>query len=442
MPTKRELKLIVFGAVFLLFIAGCAGGETTTGAPTTPFLGGAGGLEISFLEGNPPTEVTDDGTFPFQTIIILKNVGEQDVKKDEIKLSLIGFLPSQFGITDPTKLKDQTLLEDLSGRKRDADGNIIEPVEAFFTFPDKSDSTKNFNFNDKIAGNNIFVFRADACYKYQTRVKSDVCVLQNQIDVAADAICKPSEPKAVFSSGSPIKVTSFRQNVAGSNKLQLSFDVEHSGSGEVFNSVSIPIPTGVTTAISYLEVAITSTEGASKSVTDALPYVTGAKTALSPISGHQYQANINQAITKIEGAITDLDTSPMTDAAYAAANTKLREAKALLQNVGITGVSCPKDSASRRSNEDMVVIIVDTGLASGANNYKLSCVGGFTDVTGATAKQSGSVKLINGKRTITCTLDLPASRTDFIKPVDITVDFNYAQSADKEVLVKHILTNP
>ena len=347
MTIKRELKLIALSAIFLLFIAGCDGKEAPTGAPTTPFLGGAQGLEINFLEGNPPAEVTDGGTFPFQAIVTLKNTGEQDVKNDKIQLSLFGFLPSQFNPASPdnfdeTKLKDQTLLEDLSGRKRDADGNIIEPVEVFFTFPDKDASSKNFNFKDQIAGNNIFVFRADACYKYQTRVKSDICILQSQIDKGEGAICNPSEAKAVFSSGSPIKVTSFRQNVAGSNKLQLSFDVEHSGSGKVFD----PVP---------------------------------------------------------------------------AAN-------------------CPRDSAGRRATEDQAIVNVDTGLAIAS--YQLKCVG-LSDVAGATtAKQSGNVKLINGKRTITCTLDMPTTRTDFIKPVDITVEFNYAQNVDKEILVKHILTNP
>ena len=316
MTIKRELKLIALSAIFLLFIAGCDGKEAPTGAPTTPFLGGSVGLEINFLEGNPPAEVTDSNTFPFQAIVTLKNVGEHDVARDKIKVSLIGFLPSQFNPASPdnfdeTKLKDQTLLEDLSGRKRDADGNIIEPVEVFFTFPDKDASSKNFNFKDQIAGNNIFVFRADACYKYQTRVKSDICILQSQ-------------------------------NVAGSNKLQLSFDVEHSGSGKVFD----PIP---------------------------------------------------------------------------AAN-------------------CPRDSAGRRATEDQAIVNVDTGLAIAS--YQLKCVG-LSDVAGATtAKQSGNVKLINGKRTITCTLDMPTTRTDFIKPVDITVEFNYAQNVDKEILVKHILTNP
>jgi len=347
MPAKRELKLIALSAVFLLFIAGCGGGEVTTGAPTTPFLGGDESLEIKFLEGNPPAEVTDGGTFPFKAVVSLKNVGEHDVKKDEIKVGLIGFLPSQFNKDsfDETKLKDRILLDDLTGRKRDADGNIIEPVESFVEFPEEA--AKNFNFKDQIAGNNIFVFRADACYKYETRVKSDICILQSQIDVVEGAICKTSEEKDVFSSGSPIKVTSFRQNVAGSNKLHLSFDVEHSGSGKVFD------PT--------------------------------------------------------------------------------------------TMANCPRDSAGRRAAEDKVIINISTGLATPTATvagYQLKCVG-LDDVAGAaTAKQSGNVKLINGKRTMTCTLDMPAARTDFIKPVDIIIEFNYAQNADKEVLVKHILTNP
>ena len=59
MIAKRELRLIAFSAVFLLFIAGCGGGKTPAGAPTTPFLGGTSGLDISFLEGSPPEDVTD-----------------------------------------------------------------------------------------------------------------------------------------------------------------------------------------------------------------------------------------------------------------------------------------------------------------------------------------------------------------------------------------------
>ena len=340
MDRKRN-ELLLFGAVFLLVLAGCKGGDTTSSSLTTPFLGGEGGVEIWFLEGNPPSEVTDDGTFPFQAIVSVKNVGEHDIDANNLNASLIGFLPSQFKSTvsgeefaegDLRKI----LTTALSGRKKDAEGNVIEPVETFITFPT---DTKNFKFSGKLEGNTVFVMRADVCYKYQAKAISELCILQNQIDKASDAICNPTEPKTIFSSGSPIKITSFRENVAGKDKIQFSFDVMHSNAGKVFD----PTPDG-----------------------------------------------------------------------------------------------CPKDPTNIRANEDKVNVTVDTGLSR--KDYDLSCVG-MTKVAGSkTTNQTGNFKLINGKRTMTCTLDLPATRTDFKKPIDITVYFNYGQTADKEVLVKHLVS--
>lgn len=344
MIAKRS-ELVLFGAIFLLVLAGCKSGDTTGSSLTTPFLGGDGGLEIGFLEGNPPAEVTDGGTFPFQAIVSVKNIGEHDIAASTLKASLIGFLPSQFKSTvtgeDFTDADlSKTLATAVTGRKKDAEGNVIEPVETFITFPT---DTKNFKFSSSIQGNTVFIFRADACYLYKAKAISELCILQNQIDKAPDSICNPTEPKNAFSSGSPIKVASFRENVAGKDKVQFSFDVVHSNAGRVFDPA--------------------------------------------------------------------------------------------------TAANCPKDPTARRANEDKVVVTIDTGLSPiGAGGYDLNCVG-MTDFAGAaTAKQSGNFKMVNSKRTMTCTLDLPAARTDFKKPIDITVDFNYGQTADKEVLVKHLIS--
>ncbi len=392
---QKRNELIALGVIFLVLLAGCKGGDSSTGAPTTPFLGGEGKLEIRFLEGNPPSEVTDGGTFPFKAIVGVKNTGETDISRDDMEVSLIGISPNQFNPEAPdnfeeSRLRDRHPPEDVNGRKRDSEGNILEPAEAFVEFPD-DDPNKNFNFKDQIVGNNVFVFRAEACFKYQTKAKVDICVLQNQIDRPDDSLCNPTEAKIIFSSASPVQITSFRQTVAGQNKIQFNFNVEHIGTGHIFDPATTSSSTTTTT--------------------------------LAP------------------GSPTTTSTT-----------TTVRD--------------CPRDAVSRRAKEDKVRVSVDSGLrSSSSGNFNLNCVGlssttttssstttttlapgsptttSTTTTTLGTSKQSGIVKLINGKRTITCTLDLPSTRADFIKPIDITVDFNYLQNADKEVLVKHILTD-
>jgi hypothetical protein len=341
MAKTMNFSWIVVLSSLMLFVAGCdSGSEGPSGAPTTPYLGGGNGLEIGFLEGNPPTEVTDGGTFPFQAVVKLKNVGEDQISPGEISVRLIGFEPGQFNseiIGEQFTGEDlvKGLSTPLDGRRKDAEGNIIEPIETFLTFPTDN---KNFKYSGNVQGNTIFIFRADVCYLYQTKARSELCILQNQIDRAKNAICNPTESKTVFSSGSPVKVEGLRQNVAGSNKLQFSFDVTHSGSGNLFDSSS--------------------------------------------------------------------------------------------------GVSCPKNPTERRTNEGKVKVTVDTRLTTG---YNLNCVGLIKDTVNL-YKASGTLKLVNGKRTVTCTLDLPTTRNDFRNPIDVIVDYNYAQSSDKEVLVKHIIS--
>lgn len=322
MRQKRDVILVVFSVILLLLMAGCTGGKTVAGAPTTPFMGGTQGLEIGFLEGTPPDEVTDGGYFDFQAMVGLKNLGEYDLKRGQVKASLMGFLPSDFNAGGG--LKDINPKDDLTPKQRDSEGNVIEPVETYVIFP--SDTT-SFNFRGNIVGNTPFTFRAEVCYRYQTKAISEICVLENMIDAASDAICKPNDPKIVFSSGSPIQVTSFRQNAIGKDKIQFSLDIVHSGSGSVFD------------------------------------------------------------------ATIDAD--------------------------------CPKDSASRRMKEDKVKVTIDTGLGGALNCAGLG--GG-----------SGFVKLINGKRSITCT-QTGVNIGEYKKSVNIILDFNYLASVDKAVLVKHLL---
>ena len=55
-----------------------------------------------------------------------------------------------------------------------------------------------------------------------------------------------------------------------------------------------------------------------------------------------------------------------------------------------------------------------------------------------TASSSGTVQLVNVKRTVTCTQDLDTTRSDFERNIDITLNFNYLDSVERKVLVKHL----
>jgi hypothetical protein len=57
----RQFSIIAIGIVLMFVLAACNGGgggrDGGGSAPTTPFLEGSKGIEIKFLEGDPPEEV-------------------------------------------------------------------------------------------------------------------------------------------------------------------------------------------------------------------------------------------------------------------------------------------------------------------------------------------------------------------------------------------------
>jgi hypothetical protein len=234
MKFTKNPALVILSISLLIFAAGCNNGNggDTTGSPKTPFLGGTEGLSITFEKGMPPDEVTDGGTFPFQAIVSLKNNGEYDLKKDDVKVSLVGIQADDFGAGD-AELEDQSPDFDPTPRQRDSEGNIRESAKTSVTFPSAGDE---FNYEGELTGNTMFTLRAEVCYKYETKaVAPQVCMLENLIDVAEDAICNPTGTKEVFSSGSPIQVQNFQQSVSGKDRIAFSFDIVHSGNGYIFD---------------------------------------------------------------------------------------------------------------------------------------------------------------------------------------------------------------
>lgn len=234
---KRYYVIALLVCLVLLVSACKKSGAAAGSAPRTPFIGGTGGITINFEKDNPPPEVTDDDTFRFQAIVRLKNEGETEVKKDNIKVNLAGFDPSDFKVSSFDSLRDQIPEDDLIPKRRDAEGNIQEGNPTSATFPKTGDFSAR-----KFPGNTEFTFRADVCYAYETRANTKMCVLRDMINVRENSFCKPTGSRTVHSSSASVQVANFRQSVVGQNKLTFSFDVVLSGNVDIFRNKDSPQP--------------------------------------------------------------------------------------------------------------------------------------------------------------------------------------------------------
>jgi len=221
---KKYLILIVL----VLFVAGCAR-EITEPSKGKTFIGGTSSIEFSFMEGSPPPEVYDGGTFPFEVTLNVENKGEWDVSKDDITAQLVGFYPADFGISNPADLI-KSPEEDLEGAYIDSEGIVIPGTVTYINFPE-------LNYGGLLKGNNEFTIRAEVCYKYGTKSQADLCILKDLAETEG-AICKVNERKTVESSSSPIKVENLMESVAGTGKITFSFDVVHRGTGAIYKDGS------------------------------------------------------------------------------------------------------------------------------------------------------------------------------------------------------------
>lgn len=358
---NKRYYFLVFLVLVVILASACkrSGASGFGAAPRTPFIGGTTGLLFDFETGNPPLEVTDDGTFDFQAIVRIKNQGESTVEKDDmIRLNLLGFDPNDFKVSRDD-IVDAIPDDDLLPMTRDAEGNILEGTTTFTKFPR---FTQFFNAR-QFSGNTEFLFRSELCYLYQTRANARLCILKDMINIRQNSICIPNVGggstitqsggagfsgasaggvgKLIQSSSGPVQVANFRQSVVGADKLIFSFDIILAGNVDIFRNE------------------------------DRIP------------------------ITKFEEG-------------------------------------CPKNPRERREKESKVGVTVfpasDNILSS------LTC-------GGLNSGNTGVVQLINGKRTITCTVQLNRDRVDLEKIIEINLDYNVFDFREKRLLVKHLTSD-
>ena len=341
---SKKYYFVAMLVVMVLLASACKGsGAASGGAPRTPFLGGTAGLTINFEKDSPPPEVTDDSSFSFNAIVNLKNDGEFKITRDNVKINLVGFDPSDFSQAGFDVLKDNSPTDDLNAKRRDAEGNIVDGTTTFVTFPRSGDFVPR-----KFPGNIEFTFRADVCYNYQTEANTKLCILKDMINIRDDSICKPTavgtSSRPVYSSSGPVQVTNFRQSVIGKDKISFSFDVVLSGNVDIFWKKD---------------------------------------TRTTPSSGF--------------------------DAA------------------------CPRDARARRDVESNVDVEV-TEIVSDPVVLNPKC-------GGLDSGNRGTIRLVNGRRTITCTADLATDRLDLEKAMSIKLNYNVLDNKETRILIKHLAEN-
>jgi hypothetical protein len=212
-------------ALFIIFLAGCAGGGKTEKVElTAPFVGGTTGLVSDFVDFRSP--VFDGGRDPFDVVVKLENKGEFTVPANRARVKLSGVNPAEFA-----RLEEQLSAsppEDVLGVRVDPQGNILPGSPVFVEFT-------GLNHIPPIAGSQLaFPLRAEVCYLYSTRAVSKLCVRENILSPEAGGICEVNEDKPVFNSGAPVQVLNVKESARAKDKIGFSFEIANSGTGQLF----------------------------------------------------------------------------------------------------------------------------------------------------------------------------------------------------------------
>ncbi|HEY9705244.1 MAG TPA: hypothetical protein V6C58_22590 [Allocoleopsis sp.] len=220
-------KISKFFVVFMIFaltifVSGCNSKQTTG----KTFIGGTEGLRTSFLPGSPPDRTVDGGQGGFTIVVKAENVGESDVKTQDGYIQIWGLDASTYGSNLPDFKKQFT--EDVRGAQKNFDGSVLNGGVSTIDFGD-------LKYMPTIQGDLQQKIWANVCYKYTTKVATQICVKNNvEQALSGKEICEVEGEKNPQNSGAPIHVTSLKESYAGSGKIGLTLQITHVGNGDAF----------------------------------------------------------------------------------------------------------------------------------------------------------------------------------------------------------------
>ncbi len=212
-------KTIIFGLLLaMLFLTSCSNtGKTNSGY--NPFLGGDAGIKLEFITSAPPKEVYDNKLYPFSIGVQIENVGESDIKAGFVEVR--GISADEFGVSSSSLKKK---IPEIRGARKNSDGSVMSGLIDVVTFD-------GLSYQQDLAGDlPISNLRVRACYDYQTKASTQLCVKPSGVDGLQDnEICLVSENKDVSNSGAPLKIANVKESPKGNDGIMVSFDIVHVG---------------------------------------------------------------------------------------------------------------------------------------------------------------------------------------------------------------------
>lgn len=220
---NRITKLLLI-FIIALFVVSCTKPQATS---SNRFIGGDKGLEISFIKDEPPEIVSDNNQDEFDIGIALKNVGEEDIESGNIIITLNGIEKDAFSLSSLSAKN----LDVMAGKHKLTQGNRVIPgEEGEITF-------QKLRYKEQLPAELDIELRADVCYEYGTKSLVDMCLKKEPNKRRTNDICEiTQESIPVDNSAAPVRVTNFAQRAGSSDKIKFTFDIEKTGSGDVFES--------------------------------------------------------------------------------------------------------------------------------------------------------------------------------------------------------------
>ncbi len=223
MSKTRIILILCLISLLLISINGCKKQQAGI-SQTDPFVGGTTGLLLDFVQDAPPDEVFDSGEFPFDVELKITNDGEYDVVKEKCRVKMKGVKPSDFGMSELDFVKYPG--DNLDAKKKDSEGAIIEGITSYVTF-------SGFSYMGQVVGNTNYPLVADVCYKYGTKVLSQLCVTEDLLKEGS-GVCTVNEEKQIFNSGAPVQITEFVESARSREMIAFTFKIVHKGNGEIY----------------------------------------------------------------------------------------------------------------------------------------------------------------------------------------------------------------